>query len=524
MKTFRMTFAAILTVVVLLTSHQTSSAQLDRDVIQLFLAEGDSAGSRLGYQVAGLGDQNGDGYDDILTSAPGDRKAFIYFGGNPMDTIPDMVFHIEDEDAFGFLLCNLDDINGDSYDDFAIGSLDLMRVFWGGAELDTIADLILPFGYGISAAGDVNGDGYGDILQSYQSWQSSRGKAWLYLGGVQPDTISDWSATGDSAYHYFGREIAGNGDINGDGYDDIAISGWHYGKNITLSYIKIYYGGAEMDTIPDIILDESEQPLDISPRIAFINVNVDNFTDLCVKSGFDTTAQIFYGPIIPDVVPDLVLHGTYLSGQDWRISEAGDINNDGYPDIIIGNYDGVGGLGEVLIFLGGPYMDGEWDVMINGFQGPYKCAGRSVGRAGDVNGDGVDDILFGSWCEYEFNLQGRAVIFSGDTTLTSVSTDVPPEGRPHSFSLKQNYPNPFNKSTVIEYEISTPLPMRTVLEIYNILGEKVVTLVDKHQSSGFYRTSWDGRDGVGTEVASGIYLCQLKIGNYRQVRKLLLIR
>jgi flagellar hook assembly protein FlgD len=116
------------------------------------------------------------------------------------------------------------------------------------------------------------------------------------------------------------------------------------------------------------------------------------------------------------------------------------------------------------------------------------------------------------------------VIFSGDTTLTSVSTDAHLENKPHSVSLKQNYPNPFNESTVIEYEIAAPLPTRTVLEIYNILGKKVATLVDEHQSSGVYYSSWDGQDRSGNQVASGIYFCQLQVGDNRQLRKLLLMR
>jgi hypothetical protein len=522
MKIIRVRFRTIFTVFTILILCQTASAQFSKDVVQLFEAVGSRAGSKLGYQVAGLGDQNGDGFDDILASAPEDRKAFLYFGGNPMDTIPDIIFHEENEEMFGGRLCNLLDVNGDSCDDFALGSNDRINVYWGGVEIDTIADLILPPGR-ICAAGDLNGDGYSDMLHSAVDWQSYRGKAWIYLGGADPDSIADWSVVGDSAWYYFGSEVAGNGDINGDGYDDIAVSGWRQGLKGIYPYIKVFYGAIEMDTIPAFVMDSYEQSLDISTRAAFVDVNKDGFSDLCVDSHIDTAAVLFYGPIVPDIVPDLVLYGTYLSGKVWEIAEAGDINNDGYPDIITGNYDGVGGLGEVLVFLGGSYMDGEWDVMMNGFQGAYKCAGRSVGRAGDVNGDGVDDILFGSWCEYEFNLQGRAVIFSGDTTLTSVSTYAPLENIPHSVSLKQNYPNPFNDKTVIEYEILSRHPARAVMKIYNILGQEIATLIDGSQDSGLYRATWNGKDSLGKEVGSGIYLCRLQVGGFRQTRKLLLI-
>jgi len=523
-KMIRMKFTTTFLVLLLLMLHQPSNAQHGRDVIQLFEAVGARAGSKLGYQVAGLGDQNGDGFDDILASAPGDRKAFIYFGGNPMDTIPDMAFYKEDENLFGCRLCNLGDINGDSFADFAIGSVELVRVYMGGAELDTLADLILPYAYMICGAGDVNGDGYDDILRSDINWQSSRGKATLYFGGEEPDSIADWSAVGDSAWYYFGGGIAGNGDVNGDDYDDIAISGWRWIESTAYSYIKIYYGGAEMDTIPDLVMDSFEEPLDISTRVAFIDVNGDDFSDLCVDASRDTSALLFYGSILPDITPDLTLQGSPLSGKMWEISEAGDINNDNFLDIIIGNYDGWNNTGEVLVFLGEPYMDGKYDIGFTGFMHSYEGAGRSVGKAGDVNGDGVDDILFGAWVDYGDNKQGRVTIFSGDTTLTAISADPPTASQPHFFSLRQNYPNPFNEATVIEYQISTARPTRTKIKIYNVLGEEVTTLVDEPRESGHYQVIWNGEDKFGREVGSGIYFCQLKVENFHQTRKLLLIR
>jgi hypothetical protein len=172
-------FIPIFIVSFILILCPTTSAQFSKDVVQLFEAVGARAGSQLGYQVAGLGDQNGDGYNDILASAPGDRRAFLYFGGNPMDTIPDVVFQKESEDGFGYCLCNLGDVNGDTDTDFAIGSKNIVRVYWGGAVLDTLADLILPGAAfrDVCAAGDVNGDGYNDILMSQVTWQSHQGKA-----------------------------------------------------------------------------------------------------------------------------------------------------------------------------------------------------------------------------------------------------------------------------------------------------------------------------------------------------------
>jgi len=116
------------------------------------------------------------------------------------------------------------------------------------------------------------------------------------------------------------------------------------------------------------------------------------------------------------------------------------------------------------------------------------------------------------------------MIFSGDTTLTFVSRVPMEANKPSSVSLKQNYPNPFNDLTVIEYHISAIPPTRTVMKIYNVLGELVVTLLDATQNSGCYQVVWDGKDRFGTEVGTGIYFYRLQVGTYQQTRKLLLIR
>ena len=98
---------------------------------------------------------------------------------------------------------------------------------------------------------------------------------------------------------------------------------------------------------------------------------------------------------------------------------------------------------------------------------------------------------------------------------------------PLRFALGQNYPNPFNHVTLIDFS----LPQKAVegggaveLEIYNLLGQKVVTLVRDKLSAGTYRVRWDGRDRQGVPLASGIYLYRLRAGMQAQTRRLVLLR
>ncbi len=94
-----------------------------------------------------------------------------------------------------------------------------------------------------------------------------------------------------------------------------------------------------------------------------------------------------------------------------------------------------------------------------------------------------------------------------------------------SFSLFQNYPNPFNPITNILFAVKSDQdPVRTTIRVYNLLGERVRTLLDEPKKPGNYQIIWDGKDEDGKEVSSGIYLYTLEAGNYRQTKKMILMK
>jgi len=93
---------------------------------------------------------------------------------------------------------------------------------------------------------------------------------------------------------------------------------------------------------------------------------------------------------------------------------------------------------------------------------------------------------------------------------------------PKDFRLSQNYPNPFNPHTLIEYDL--PEEARVKIKIYNILGQRVITLVDEEKPAGRYQVSWNGRDEKGEQVSTGIYFYRIKAGGFQGTKKLLLIR
>ncbi|MCJ7497440.1 MAG: T9SS type A sorting domain-containing protein [candidate division Zixibacteria bacterium] len=93
---------------------------------------------------------------------------------------------------------------------------------------------------------------------------------------------------------------------------------------------------------------------------------------------------------------------------------------------------------------------------------------------------------------------------------------------PEDFVLSSNYPNPFNPETYIEYAL--PSDCQVALVVYNILGQKVRTLVDAYQAAGFKSVIWDGKDDSGNQVSAGVYFYSIKTDNFIQTKKMLLLK
>ncbi len=105
---------------------------------------------------------------------------------------------------------------------------------------------------------------------------------------------------------------------------------------------------------------------------------------------------------------------------------------------------------------------------------------------------------------------------------TSVSTFLPESGLPALSALAPNYPNPFNAGTRLVYRLADAGPVR--LEVYNVLGQRVRTLVEKFQNAGSYQVHWDARDQGGTAAAAGVYVTRLQYPGGEQTRRLLLLK
>jgi len=125
-----------------------------------------------------------------------------------------------------------------------------------------------------------------------------------------------------------------------------------------------------------------------------------------------------------------------------------------------------------------------------------------------------DNVIY--WYKIEeISMDGKS-IFMGPVSATGIKPV------PREFALSQNYPNPFNPETTFGYQL--PEETDVLICIYNTLGKRVKTLVDKHQEAGYYTETWQGLNEDGRKVSSGIYLLSIETKEYRNVKKISLMR
>ena len=111
--------------------------------------------------------------------------------------------------------------------------------------------------------------------------------------------------------------------------------------------------------------------------------------------------------------------------------------------------------------------------------------------------------------------------FASASSVT-VTVTVVNRATPQEFALFQNYPNPFNQGTLISYAL--PAECRVEIVIYNILGQKIITLVDQDQGPGVHSVNWVSRDDRGHAVASGVYFCVIQAGEFSVIKKMVVVR
>src|SRR3989339_791393 len=300
----------------------------------------------------------------------------------------------------------------------------------GTVAMDTTADVTFTgaggitnfdsLGISVASAGDVNGDGYNDVIVGAYGYFSFTGQAYIYYGGASMNNTADVTFTGAAVSDYFGGSVASAGDVNGDGFADVIVGAKGAdGGGVNSGQAYIYYGGASMNNTADVTFtgaaDNDSFGFSVAPAG---DVNGDGYNDVIVgaKDASSTNGQayIYYGGASMNNTADVTFTGV-AAADDFGIdvASAGDVNGDGYNDVIVGAYlAGVGDIGEAYIYYGGVSMNNTADVTFT------NAADTNIGKniiasADDVNGDGYDDVMAIS--------DGSAKVFYGGASMDNTA-------------------------------------------------------------------------------------------------------
>ncbi|MBK8381376.1 MAG: FG-GAP repeat protein [Ignavibacteria bacterium] len=478
---------------------------MKNDIVHDLAITGETTSNFFGVSVSSAGDVNGDGYSDVIVGAyqysSGTGRAFIYFGGTSMNNSADVTMTGEaTSNYFGVSVSSAGDVNGDGYSDVIVGAQNFASgtgrayIYFGGASMNSTEDVTMTgettnniFGISVSSAGDVNGDGYSDVIVGASGYSSAKGRAYIYFGGASMNNTADVTMTGQKESTYFGFSVSSAGDLNGDGYSDVIVGAYGYSDQPTfIGRAYIYFGGASMNNTADVTMTGETTNNNFGYSVSSAgDVNDDGYSDVIVgERGYSTNtgrAYLYFGGVSMNNIEDVIMTGETIGNYfGWSVSSAGDVNGDGYSDVIVSAYQYSSSIGRAYIYFGGVSMNNTADVTMTG-ETTNNYFGISVSSAGDVNGDGYSDVIAGAY-GYSSNT-GRAYIYTGSAIsvkpILISAKDVPNDqgGYLNLKFTKSGFDVPFGEIGGISYQIDRSVPpningyqwisVATVLGTYN---------------------------------------------------------
>jgi hypothetical protein len=295
------------------------------------------------------------------------------------------------------------------------------------------------FGYAVGTAGDVNGDGFADVIigapQDYYTYTEPVGAVYVYhgsAGGLSDSLFPDWAVGGDSTQKgsFFGCAVGTAGDVNGDGNDDVIIGARDYKASDKGKFgaAFVFYGSKNdgLATTPgwSLISDQQDSALGIAVSTAG-DVNNDTYDDVIIgASGYPTggLAFVFLGATDGLTLTHRLTLTVNQPGAQFGIAVryAGDVNNDGYADIVIGapgfDIPGTPDVGAAFVYYGSTDGISTTYSTLYGNQNGSRF-GAAVAGAGDVNNDGHDDIIVGAqYYSQTITNEGAAFVYLGSPT------------------------------------------------------------------------------------------------------------
>ncbi len=421
--------------------------------------ESDQAYARLGHSVAGVGDVNGDGYADVIVGAPlydngsvAEGVAFVHHGSAAgVSLTAATILESNQASAYlGYSVAGAGDVNDDGFADVIVGAPYYENgqtdegaafVYHGSAVgVSATATATLEsnqanaqFGYSVAGAGDVNGDGYADVIVGaylYDNGQTDEGAAFVYhssAAGISPAPATTFES--NQANAQFGDSVAGAGDVNGDGYADVIVGAHFYDNGqIDEGAAFVYHGSASgVNPVAATTLENNQADARLGYSVAGAgDVNGDGYADVIVgaylyDNGQTNEGVAFVYPgsaggVSPTAATTVESNQAY-AGLGAAVAGAGDVNGDGYADVIVGAYlydNGQTDEGAAFVYHGSASGVNPTTATTFECDQAYARLGHNVAGAGDVNGDGYADVIVGAYRYDNGQIdEGAAFIYHG---------------------------------------------------------------------------------------------------------------
>ena len=362
----------------------------------------DGARAGFGGSVAVAGDVNGDGYGDLIVTAEAADDAagrvYVYFG-TPTGVVEEPTAVLLGDDGagslFGHSAAGVGDLNGDGYGDIAVGALRAghVYIYLGGETLPSDAQFVLSSPDGaanervrtVASGADVNGDGFGDLIVGASSDTSSAGVVRVYTGAADGLHLSESRTlrAPDGPGDAFGTSVASD-DLDGDGYPEVAVGAYDF--NGHMGRVYVFEGTRDGGVAaPSVVLSDLEpSDTNFGFRLATMNdFDGDGYGELVVSADTNDAigcAYLFAGSA-EGIAPDRRRSVLGPDGANGRfgtgLAAAGDVNRDGYFDLVVGAYGHDAQTGRAYVYPGNASGTLLPTVVLSG-SGPAARFGSSV--------------------------------------------------------------------------------------------------------------------------------------------------